>query len=364
MTNTTNRPKTTKFWNKIADKDELFIYGDICAYKFEDNDVTAKEFAADLSKCNGRNVTLHINSGGGDVFTAIAIYNCLKNYSGEVNIKIDGLAASAASLIVCAGTRVSMAHNALLMIHLPAVGLAGFFDGEELAKMQNRLAKIEDIILETYTSRIKNLSGDDLKSMIYAETWFNADEALSAGFIDEILNDDAELAFDNSANVLVVNSLRVDCGKFKNLKVENLRTEEKKMDEKTLFDKLKEFFTAQNAEAVKNEVKNAADAEIERIRTLTAAKNGTAIRDAMIDFAIKNGDDLGKIEGYLNVLKEVEAEKPTPTVEAVDAITKMIADNLSSGADGVKKTGESEISEEEQRLASIKAVVDFANGGK
>ena len=87
------------FWNKISDS-EIYIYGDIVAEKFFDAEVTAKQFADDLKSC-GENVTLRINSNGGDCFTALAISNLIKQSDKNITVSIDGICASAATLIAC-----------------------------------------------------------------------------------------------------------------------------------------------------------------------------------------------------------------------------------------------------------------------
>lgn len=96
---------------------ELLIYGDIAAESWWEDDTTPKNFADTLQSCNGRDLVIRINSGGGDVFAAQAIYNLLRTYDGAKTVRIDGLAASAATVVACAGDFVIMPDNALFMIH-------------------------------------------------------------------------------------------------------------------------------------------------------------------------------------------------------------------------------------------------------
>ena len=95
------------FWKFVnsTNSADIYIYGEISSQKWDDSDVTAKDFVEDLNKAKNKNVTVHINSSGGDVFQALAIYNSLKNYEGQVTISVEGVCASAATIIACAGQR-------------------------------------------------------------------------------------------------------------------------------------------------------------------------------------------------------------------------------------------------------------------
>lgn len=199
-----------KCWNKSAGSADIFIYGDIVNYDWFDSDVTAKKFADDLNAYEGKPVTVHINSGGGDVFAGLAIYNTLKNYKGDVTISVDGLAASAASLIAMGGKKITMANNSLMMIHEPSVGLFGFLGAADLAKIQNQLAAVHGAIIQTYKNR---LGESDIESMVEAETWFNAQEALDVGLIDEITGE-VDLHVDDAQKLLFVNKLSVSTKNF------------------------------------------------------------------------------------------------------------------------------------------------------
>ena len=156
---------------------EIFVYGNIF-------DTFAADFANELSKCKG-DIKVRINSLGGDIFQAIAIYNLLKEYAGKVEVVIDGLCASAATILMLGADKIAMQKNALLMIHLPTTVLSGDFKSEELQKFSNELSAIEKIILETYKTRCQK-SDKEILQMMKAETWLTAEQAKETGFIDEI----------------------------------------------------------------------------------------------------------------------------------------------------------------------------------
>ena len=134
------------------------------------DEVTPKYCAADLESRGGRDVTVRINSGGGYVFAAHAIHNQLVAYKGRVTVVIDGLAASAATIIAVAGDRIIMPSNALFMIHNPAIGLSDYYGADELLKAAEALNTIKGSIVSAYRKRCK-ASAEALASMLDAETW-------------------------------------------------------------------------------------------------------------------------------------------------------------------------------------------------
>ena len=138
---------------------------------------TLQRVRADLAD----NDELRINSNGGDIFAAIAIHNLIKEKN--ITVRIDGLAASAASLIAVAGKRILMASNAQMMLHNPTVGLMGFFNKGDLERAAAGLAASESSILRSYAIRIPI---ETAKALLDRETWLGAEEALGFGLIDEI----------------------------------------------------------------------------------------------------------------------------------------------------------------------------------
>lgn len=169
--------------NVSEDSATLYIYGEITSIKWLENDVCVYDLAKEIGDLNGKALTVRINSYGGEVAEGLAIYNLLKSYSGEVTTLCDGFACSAASVVFMAGTKRIMPRSSLLMIHNAWTCAIGDADG--LRKAADDLEKITQPSVEIYTS-VSNLDADEIKAMMDAETWIDADEALNFGFATEI----------------------------------------------------------------------------------------------------------------------------------------------------------------------------------
>ena len=174
-----------KFWNWSENEDEriLRIDGVIAEEPWIDDEITPKQFKSELMSGSG-DITLWINSPGGDVFAASQIYNMLMDYKGNVTVKIDGLAASAASVIAMAGTRVLMSPVSQIMVHNPMTVAIG--NAEEMSKAIKMLSEIKESIINAYEIKT-NLSRDEISKMMDSETWMNARKAVELGFVDEIM---------------------------------------------------------------------------------------------------------------------------------------------------------------------------------
>ncbi len=135
-------------------------------------------------------VTVWINSPGGDCIAAAQIYNMLMDYPGSVTVKIDGIAASAASVIAMAGSRVLMSPVSMIMIHNPAT--IAFGDRSEMKKAIDMLDEVKESIMNAYEIK-SSLPRDKISKMMDAETWMNANKALEYGFIDGILTREPEI---------------------------------------------------------------------------------------------------------------------------------------------------------------------------
>jgi len=143
-------------------------------------------FKEELYSGNGP-ITVWINSPGGDCIAASQIYSMLMDYKGEVTVKIDGIAASAASVIAMAGTKVVIAPTALIMIHNPSTSANG--DHRDLSKTIEVLNEVKESIINAYEIKT-GLSRTVLSHMMDAVTWMNANKAVELGFADEILEDE------------------------------------------------------------------------------------------------------------------------------------------------------------------------------
>ena len=172
-------------WNDSATKiPELILEGEIASETWWGDEVTPKLFKDELNKHKGQDITVWINSPGGDVIAGSQIYTMLKEYQGKVNIKIDGLAASSASFIAMAGDTIQMSPTAMMMIHLPST--IDWGDKKTFQKTIARLEEIEAAIINAYELKTK-LPRDDLAKMMEDEMWMNAYRAKELGFIDEVL---------------------------------------------------------------------------------------------------------------------------------------------------------------------------------
>lgn len=178
----------TKPWeirNVVNKKAEILIYGPIFPDKMFDDEVGAKEFAEDLKAMGDvTEIELHINSPGGNVFAAQAIYSQLKNHKAAVSVYIDGIAASAASIIAMAGDNIYIPTNAMIMVHNPLTIAIG--DAAEMKKIAEMLDKVRDSIIAAYRTKTGKDEAE-LKELMDNETWMTGQEAVELGFADELL---------------------------------------------------------------------------------------------------------------------------------------------------------------------------------
>ena len=175
-----------KFWNWVRDSDEectLYLNGVISEETWWGDEVTPKVFKDELLASTG-DITVWINSPGGDVFAAAQIYNMLMEYTGKVTVKIDGLAASAASVIAMAGGDVYMSPVSMLMIHNPSTIAIG--DSEEMLRAKALLDEVKESIINAYELKT-GLSRTKLSHLMDAESWMNANKAIELGFADKIM---------------------------------------------------------------------------------------------------------------------------------------------------------------------------------
>lgn len=185
-----------KFWNWARDADDgsrtLYLSGTIAEESWFDDDVTPALFKSELQSGSG-DITVWINSPGGDCVAASQIYTMLMDYPGHVTVKIDGLAASAASVVSMAGTQVLMAPTAMMMVHNPLTIAIG--DSAEMQKAIAMLSEVKESILNAYEIKT-GLSRAKLSHLMDAETWMNAKKAVELGFADGILTDEKKSAAD------------------------------------------------------------------------------------------------------------------------------------------------------------------------
>ncbi len=202
-----------KFWNWVKNEDtgqrELYLEGVIAQESWFGDEVTPTAFKDDLTSGKGP-ITIHINSVGGDCVAASMIYTMLMDYPADVTVQIDGLAASAASVIAMAGTRVLMSPTSLLMIHDPWTSTSG-----NAADMQKAIALLDEVkesIINAYEIKT-GLDRQTLSQLMDQETWMNAYRAKELGFCDDVLFDGDEppekVSFDFSSKASALQVLNL-----------------------------------------------------------------------------------------------------------------------------------------------------------
>lgn len=172
-----------------SDTAELYLYGTIRqAYWWDDEDdcISARAVRKKLEGLKGRNINVHINSGGGDVFESIAICNLLKQHDGDINVYIDAMAGSGASVVATAGKNVFMFPNSMQMIHKAWTIVMG--NADELRKVASDLDKIDKSVKASYMSKFVGTE-EELEQLIADETYLTAEECLTFGLCTEILEE-------------------------------------------------------------------------------------------------------------------------------------------------------------------------------
>jgi len=165
--------------------------------------VTASRIAGALRAISGADVTVNINSPGGDMFEGLAIYNLLREYEGKVTVKVLGLAASAASIIAMAGDEVQIGRGAFLMIHNCWVYAMG--NRHDLAQVAADMEPFDKAMNDIYGART-GLSAEAIEAMMNAETYIGGSDAVEKGFADRLLSAD-EIADDNDSPAAALRKL-------------------------------------------------------------------------------------------------------------------------------------------------------------
>ncbi|MFR3373177.1 MAG: head maturation protease, ClpP-related [Faecalibacterium sp.] len=206
-------PKTVnnKFWKfrNLADgqKAELFLYGDISETSWWGDEVTPKQFADDLAALGDvTEITVYINSGGGDVFAAQAIGNQLERNAATVTVHIDGLCASAATIVACHADKVVAAADSTYMVHPVSMGLCGYLTADEMRNYLKALDTTRESIVSLYAKKTGH-DADECAKWMDETNWWTADEAKENGFVDEVDDAEEEAVVENRSGVLFINSV-------------------------------------------------------------------------------------------------------------------------------------------------------------
>ena len=378
-----------KFKNNADGEAELLLYGEISDASWYGDEVTPKKFAEDLAACGGKNLTVRVNSPGGDVFAAQAIYNQLKAYAGKVTVKIDGMCASAATVIACAGETVIMPSNTIYMIHNPKSAMLGYYDAVQLGKVSDRLTTVKQTIVNVYMGRVGNaLSEVQVKHKMDSEEWMTADKAKEYGFVDEIAD---EIPIENrwEDNLLIVNSVSCKLDRFENVADLRAILPEKKKRSDTIMGMtttealaaIKNLLMGENKEVQTQEAQqdtsaqNAEDVraaavaqERARMAALDALKNGNPAVDSIIEAAKANGATTESVKPYIDAATNAPAAGTDAKNEEkmLASIRAILQDSKASNADGVLPTPQpsngSEAAERERNIADIASYANRMRG--
>ncbi|HJA47635.1 MAG TPA: Clp protease ClpP [Candidatus Limosilactobacillus excrementigallinarum] len=196
-------------WNNTGDQRQLSISGVIAPDSWVNDDVSPQVFQDELNEDQGP-IDLWLNSPGGDCTAASRIYTMLMDYPNDVNVKIDGMAASAASVIAMAGTTVLMAPTAMLMIHNPLTIVGG--QKKDLDQAAQMLSETKESIINAYELKT-NLPRAKISAMMDNETWMNVNKAIELGFADEMLGQNKNVTdcysySDKQSNLVLLNKLK------------------------------------------------------------------------------------------------------------------------------------------------------------
>lgn len=334
--------QVSKFWkikNEAGSQDvELYLYGQIAEEPWRENDKSAKEFADDLLACEGKDITLRINSPGGDIFAAQAIYNVLKAYPGKVTAHIDGICASAATVVACGAGKVVMPKNALYMIHNPMACVFDMLDAEALSKMADTLEKVKETVVNVYKDRARDkMSADEIIRLMNEETWMSAEEALEKGLIDEI--DDYNVETEMKSGLVVVNSISMpvkdrEAEKIRRVMKTKEREKATEMNDSDLISKLKALLGDKPKEEPKEDIEAAERQRITALEALTGEEANPYVDAVIASCKGVPGMTAEAAKPIVDAVKAVHVEPKEDTKLA--AIRDLIEDNMQSGASSVK----------------------------
>lgn len=372
------------FWNfqdsTGGDAADLYIYGPIVSSaSWWDDSIDAVQFSEDLKALGDKDVTVHINSPGGDVFAAHAIHNQLIAYAGNVDVVIDGIAASAATIIAMAGARITMPTNSMMMIHNPAMGLDDHYTADDLDKYANALRAVRQSIIAAYMKRV-SVDQAQIEQMMDAETWLTAQECVDMGLADAI---DGRIKSVLDGNNLIVNSLKIDITNYKNR--EGLAhcvnaQDEKKGAEVLSKSKLEEILNALGlriddaaelqpapAKAPTTEAAPAVDAnaiaaaavaqERQRMADLDAMADGNPAVAAIINTAKRNGQTADDVRDYVAAVQGIKSA-------AQNQLLDMQAESKEGGTDGIAAGAVDDSKTEDEKVMDMIAQAMGGKGGK
>lgn len=310
--------------------------------------IYAKDFKDEvnnlISENNPSEVFININSPGGSVFEGIAIHNYLKSLPIEVTAKIDGLAASIATIISLGADNIVMGEGSFFMIHNPSGGLMG--EADDFRKQADVLDKIKDTLVTIYTSK-SNLSSEKIAELMDNETWLTAQEALEFGFVDSIAEGLKAVAcvgekfkneFNNIPNIIMENS-KETVETVETPKVEN--TIEVTEETTSILDKLKNLIgLSEEKKEAHKELNNLYESvKTENVELTNKLDEVNALVDEQKDVLNKAHDEIVALKSEIENIKkeneelnaklsEVEGEEVTPVANAKNETKKSLADYI------------------------------------
>ncbi|MDC3258973.1 ATP-dependent Clp protease proteolytic subunit [Porticoccaceae bacterium] len=285
---------------------DIYIFDEIGSYG-----VNAQSFIEEVKAYKKRPMNLHINCVGGDVFDGMAIYNILKKRTAETTVYIEGIAASMGSVIALAADNVVMAENSLFMIHNAWGGAMG--EAKEMRKTAKLLEKISNEIADIYVKKTK-MPYDKVKEMMDEETWLNAEEAYSLGFIDSI-SDAIKVA------------AKYDVSKFKNITNEEIKNKLNiNLKSKKMTDELKTWFNGKVEEIIAK-VKN--DNSSETVEAKSEVEVSIADEAEILNKFSNLETEITTMNGSI---AELEGEKLTLT-EEVERLNALLSKANAKGTE-------------------------------
>lgn len=298
-----------KFWNFTNENNdpELILYGDISSNSWWGDEITPQQFSDDLKALGDvSEITVRINSGGGDVFAAFAIYSQLKDHKAKINVKIDGWAASAATIIAMAGDTISIPAAGIFMIHNPAVGLFGHYTEKELPKLTEELKIIKNSIIQAYTLKTGK-SEEEISEIMDNETWYDGKEAVNSGFCDNIMFEDIDTEIENKEKI-IVNSVVINVSDYKNMPKKLLNSGPKEVKNVCFSNKIPE-----------NQKEEQKQMEIKTVEDLKTAYPDLAkqVADEAANAERKRIQDIesGAIDGFENLVEDAKFSNPISASE-------------------------------------------------
>ena len=262
---------------------DIFIYDDITHNQSYDwwtdtqgDEVTAKTFMDELNSVTTPEICIHINSGGGDVFEAVAIAQAIKsarNDGKKISCKIDGICASAAVNVALACSPIKIPRNAYMMIHNPATFAFGYYSENELVNETSKLQTVKRGIVEGYVERT-GLSEKEISKMMDSETWLTGAQAVQMKFADELLQYDIDIKRESIENHVRFGGIVANMASCHNIpdSIKNAEKGTSKMEIKTKED-LKKEYPDLCAELEEDARKEGEKAERERMKSLDEVSN-------------------------------------------------------------------------------------------